>query len=223
MFKNYIKELIGTITVSVQPCVWQLKPCDLQASPRSLSCIASSVPSCTSKDGLSDDQSDCSSELSVQASQVTSQVTSPKTSNTLLAMATTPSPDKSFSIDRETSDPDLLWRRTPQDKIGKINSLGRYEPGWELGPSMNRNDGTKKTSRISKAVKKLVNNEDHEKMKEEMAWQVAEMFVKEVTSVTLSPGPGPGPAIAQSASADYSLADISLDLDNLELPAAKYF
>ena len=64
-------------------------------------------------------------------------------------------------------------------------------------------------------------NEDHDKMKEEMAWQVAEMFVKEVTSVTLSPGPGP--AIAQSASADYSLADISLDLDNLELPAAKYF
>ena len=70
-------------------------------------------------------------------------------------------------------------------------------------------------------------NEDHDKMKEEMAWQVAEMFVKEVTSVTLSPGPGPGPgpgpAITHSASADYSLADISLDLDNLELPAAKYF
>ena len=66
-------------------------------------------------------------------------------------------------------------------------------------------------------------NEDHDKMKEEMAWQVAEMFVKEVTSVTLSPGPGPGPAITNSASADYSLADISLDLDNLELPAAKYF
>ena len=74
------------------------------------------------------------------------QLTSPKTSNTLLAMASA-SPEKPFSIERETNDPDLIWRRTPQDKIGKINSLGRYEPGWDLGPSMNRNDGTKKTSR----------------------------------------------------------------------------
>ena len=151
MFKNYIKELIGTITVSVQPCVWQLKPCDLQASPRSLSCIASSVPSCTSKDGLSDDQSDCSSEVSVQVREVREgrEVASPKTNNTLLAMASaTTSPDKSFSIEKETSDPDLLWRRNNvRDKIGKINSLGRYEPGWDLAPHMNRNDGTKKTSR----------------------------------------------------------------------------
>ena len=47
--------------------------------------------------------------------------------------------------------------------------------------------GTQQTrSRISKAVKKLVSNEEQEKMKEEMAWQVAEMFVKEVTSVTMS-------------------------------------
>ena len=110
-----------------------------------MNCITSSA-SCTSsalsKDGLSDDQSDCSSEVSVQVNQLTS----PKTSNTLLAMASA-SPEKPFSIERETNDPDLIWRRTPQDKIGKINSLGRYEPGWDLGPSMNRNDGTKKTSR----------------------------------------------------------------------------
>ena len=109
-----------------------------------MTCITSSAVSCSSsaisRDGLSDDQSDCSSEVSVQVKEVTS----PKTSNTLLATA---SPEKPFSMERETSDPDLIWRRTPQDKIGKINSLGRYEPGWDLGPSMNRNDGTKKTSR----------------------------------------------------------------------------
>ena len=35
--------------------------------------------------------------------------------------------------------------------------------------------------RLSKAVKKLVSNEEHERMKEEMAWQVAEMIVKDVT------------------------------------------
>ena len=102
-----------------------------QASPRSLSCLTGlSVPS---RDGLSDEQSDCSSEVS---------------SNTLLAMASAPSPDKTFSMDKESGDPDLLWRRNNlRDKIGKINSLGRYEPGWDLAPHMNRNDGTKKTSR----------------------------------------------------------------------------
>ena len=94
---------------------------------------------------LSDDQSDCSSEVSLQVREVAS----PKTNNTLLATASaTTSPDKGFSIDKETSDPDMLWRRNNvRDKIGKINSMGRYEPGWDLAPHMNRNDGTKKTSR----------------------------------------------------------------------------
>ena len=130
MFKNYIKELIGTIT----------------ASPRSLSYITPAA-SCTSS-ALSDDQSDCSSEVSLQVREGR-EVASPKTNNTLLAMASaTTSPDKSFSIDKETSDPDRLWRRNNvRDKIGKINSMGRYEPGWDLAPHMNRNDGTKKTSR----------------------------------------------------------------------------
>ena len=41
--------------------------------------------------------------------------------------------------------------------------------------------------RLSKAVKKLVTNDEHEKLKEEMAWQVAEMIVKDITrSVLLS-------------------------------------
>lgn len=36
-------------------------------------------------------------------------------------------------------------------------------------------------TRFSKAVKKLVTNDEHEKLKEEMAWQVAEMIVRDVT------------------------------------------
>ena len=148
MFKNYIKELIGTITVSsdlsdVDVCTNSVLP---QASPRTLSYITPGVTATTSASSvLSDDQSDCSSEVSVQVREVAS----PKTNNTLLATATTtPSPDKSFSIDKETSDPDMLWRRNNvRDKIGKINSIGRYEPGWDLAPHMTRNDGTKKTSR----------------------------------------------------------------------------
>ena len=121
----------------------------VQASPRTLSYITPGVTSTTSASSvLSDDQSDCSSEVSVQVRDVR-EVASPKTNNTLLAMASaTTSPDKSFSIEKETSDPDLLWRRNNvRDKIGKINSMGRYEPGWDLAPHMNRNDGTKKTSR----------------------------------------------------------------------------
>ena len=77
--------------------------------------------------------------------------------------------------------------------------------------------------RISKAVKKLVSSEDHEKMKEEMAWQVAEMFVKEVTSVTMAED-RPAPSMSASFSCDFSLSDLSLDLDSLEVPPpSKYF
>merc|ERR1712154_629869 len=61
MFKNYIKELIGTIT----------------ASPRTLSYITPGVTSTTSS-VLSDDQSDCSSEVSVQVREGR-EVASPKT------------------------------------------------------------------------------------------------------------------------------------------------
>ena len=45
--------------------------------------------------------------------------------------------------------------------------------------------GTKKTSRLGRVVKNLVTNEEKEKMKEELAWQVAEMIVRDVTSVTM--------------------------------------
>ena len=66
-------------------------------------------------------------------------------------------------------------------------------------------------------------NEDHDKMKEEMAWQVAEMFVKEVTSVTMSPRAEAGMTRSASLANNYSLTDLSLDMDNLDLPSAKYF
>ena len=70
-------------------------------------------------------------------------------------------------------------------------------------------------------------DEDHEKMKEEMAWQVAEMFVKEVTSVTMAEDRQDKPgslSMSTSFSCDYSLSDLSLELDSLEVPPpAKYF
>ena len=72
----------------------------------------------------------------------------------------------------------------------------------------------------------MVSSEDHEKMKEEMAWQVAEMFVKEVTSVTMAENMNSenNARMSTSYSCDYSLSDLSLDLDSLEVPPpAKYF
>ena len=65
-------------------------------------------------------------------------------------------------------------------------------------------------------------------MKEEMAWQVAEMFIKEVTSVTLSDqgqvSEQARTPMNKSYSESYSLvADSNLDLDSEELPSAKYF
>ena len=115
--------------------------------------------------------------------------------------------------------PDNLWRRTPvRNEIGVISSLGRYQPRWREAPDTSPDQAR---SRFSKAVKKLVTNEDHEKMKEEMAWQVAEMFVKDVTNITLS-ADNSQTNLSKSFS-EYSLVDSNLDLDSVELPSAKYF
>merc|ERR1719481_2055471 len=71
-----------------------------------------------------------------------------------------------------------------RNKVGRVNSFGRYEPGLDLAPRMSHTEGTKKTSRFGRVVKNLVTNEEKEKMKEELAWQVAEAIVRDVTSIT---------------------------------------
>ena len=66
-------------------------------------------------------------------------------------------------------------------------------------------------------------------MKEEMAWQVAEMFVKEVTNVTMSEDQLNDNkdvsrlSMSKSFNESFSLADLNIDLDNLELSPSKYF
>jgi A-kinase anchor protein 10 len=111
--------------------------------------------------------------------------------NTLLAMEDTAPPlrkiirnvdDREMSIDsRQLYDPDSLWRRRQQTGLnfGRINAMGRFETDIEPEPDR------KEESRITKVVKKLVNMEE-DKAKEEMAWQIAEMIVKDITSLTLS-------------------------------------
>ncbi|XP_075221188.1 A-kinase anchoring protein pkaap [Lycorma delicatula] len=89
------------------------------------------------------------------------------------------------SIDTSVKhDPDSIWRRRRQHSglsIGRIDQLGRFETDIEPEPDR------KSESRITRVVKKLV-NKDEGKAQQEMAWQVAEMIVRNITNVTMGGG-----------------------------------
>ncbi|KAK5644692.1 hypothetical protein RI129_005992 [Pyrocoelia pectoralis] len=81
---------------------------------------------------------------------------------------------------RQLYDPDSLWKRKRHNRLslGRISALGKYEPDFEPEPDKSV------TSKLKIAVKKFVNIEEDSK-KQEMAWQVAEMIVKDITNITL--------------------------------------
>ena len=118
--------------------------------------------------------SDCSSEKSFS------------TNSTFLAME---NPNKSIkkaktdmSIDtRHLYDPDSLWRRRKHHRLslGRVTELGRFEPDFEPEPDK------KNGSKLKNVMRKFVNM-DEDGTKEEMAWQVAEMIVKDITNITLN-------------------------------------
>ncbi|XP_036327783.1 A-kinase anchor protein 10, mitochondrial [Rhagoletis pomonella] len=99
---------------------------------------------------------------------------------------------------RQLTNPNLLWRRSYSSeggalKFGHINELGRYERDFETVDSVasETSYGGKLNwslnlsgNKIKNAMRKLVNLPE-DKVQEEIAWQVAEMIVKDVTSVTL--------------------------------------
>ena len=94
-----------------------------------------------SRDSCSDTRSDCSSEPGRESA---------RSHNTLLAgSGSQPALLPQLRLDQDQDgDPDQLWRRVPvREKVGRINSIGRYEPGWDLAPDMTRLDGTKQSSR----------------------------------------------------------------------------
>uniref|UniRef100_A0A8D7ZW54 A-kinase anchor protein 10, mitochondrial n=1 Tax=Culex pipiens TaxID=7175 RepID=A0A8D7ZW54_CULPI len=120
--------------------------------------------------------------------------------NTLLAM-----PDASFHrkrlnppsssqadlmlIDsRQLYNPDLLWRRNSVAGLtfGRVDALGRYERDFDMAEPPQDDDRWSK-NRLKKAMRKLVNLPE-DKAQEELAWQVAEMIVKDITSVTMNGG-----------------------------------
>ncbi|KAK4876376.1 hypothetical protein RN001_012798 [Aquatica leii] len=118
--------------------------------------------------------SDCSSEKSFC------------TSSTFLAMEVPKSIRRKekgadMNIDsRQLYDPDSLWKRKRNNRLslGRISALGKYEPDFEPEPDKSV------TSKLKIAMKKFVNLEEDSK-KEEMAWKVAEMIVKDITNITL--------------------------------------
>jgi len=236
LYNNYVKELIAMI----------------QATPPSHSSMQTSLSATRTE---SDTRSSCSSTCS-------SERLPRSTSNTLLASSSGLRASTSFDCG-ELQDPDSIWRRRPVKnkvivllvlkkycycckQVGRVNSFGRYQPGLDLAPQMSRTEGTKKTSRLGRVVKNLVTNEEKEKMKEELAWQVAEEIVRGVTSVTMpdketsvngkelksfeddgsvgflsSASSGLGSSIAamrKSKSESFNLKGL-----NMELPTAKYF
>ncbi|RZC41698.1 RGS domain containing protein [Asbolus verrucosus] len=120
--------------------------------------------------------SDCSSERSFS------------TNSTFLALeinhnSAKKSRDKctDMSIDtKQLCDPDSLWKRKRNHRLscGRVTALGKFETDLEPEPDKN---GFK----LKNVVKKFVSL-DEDKKREEMAWQVAEMIVKDITSVTLN-------------------------------------
>ncbi|KAH8351610.1 hypothetical protein KR059_009311, partial [Drosophila kikkawai] len=127
--------------------------------------------------------------------------------NTLLAsMDTLPSKTTinqqqsgNLNIDaRQLTNPQLLWQRPVVGalKFGFVNSLGRYERDFEAVDAVALKSQpwslSVSGSKIKNAMRKLVNLPE-DNVQEEIAWQVAEMIVKDVTSVTLSGKTTPPP------------------------------
>lgn len=128
--------------------------------------------------------------------------------NTLLAMPDVsfhrkrlnPPPTSGGSSDlmlidsRQLYNPDLLWRRNSVAGLtfGRVDALGRYERDFDMAEPPQDDDRWSK-NRLKKAMRKLVNLPE-DKAQEELAWQVAEMIVKDITSVTMNAGTGETPA-----------------------------
>ncbi|KAK4304645.1 hypothetical protein Pmani_023413 [Petrolisthes manimaculis] len=133
-------------------------------------------------------ESTCSSEQSgsVSGSVGGSGTTSTSTThNTLLAMDTRrlrdlTEPSLAMRIDEtQLVNPESLWRRQNYSRLscGFINELGRFESDIQLHPDM------RSESRLRKLRRFVMREED--KVREDLAYRVAEMVIRDVTNVTL--------------------------------------
>ncbi|XP_076666163.1 A-kinase anchoring protein pkaap isoform X2 [Andrena cerasifolii] len=120
--------------------------------------------------------SDCSSEVSSVSFTMHSTLQAGNEGNR--AVRNKAKVNGGMNIDtRQLYDPDSLWRRNKYSlSVGYIDDLGRFIT--EIEPER------KSESRLTRVVKRLVNMEQ-DKAKEELAWKIAEMIVREITSLTL--------------------------------------
>lgn len=81
---------------------------------------------------------------------------------------------------RELYDPDALWKRKKCHtlSLGRVNELGKYETYFEPEPD-------KKEFKLKNVLRKVMSFDDDDKKREDMAWQVAELIVKDITKITL--------------------------------------
>lgn len=125
-----------------------------------------------------------------------------------------PSATMDMNIDaRQLRDPDMLWRRSDLNGLnfGRVDALGRYERDYDMAPFGDRHNLSFASpankpvvnsldtgiaalqttgNKIKQAVRKLVHLPE-DKIQEEIAWQVAEMIVRDITNITLSPTDSP--------------------------------
>ncbi|XP_022918327.1 A-kinase anchor protein 10, mitochondrial [Onthophagus taurus] len=127
--------------------------------------------------------SDCGSERSFSTNSTFLAMENPYNRHRVKIKNTNKTKTTDMNIDtRQLYDPDSLWKRKRYRNrlsFGRVTELGRFETDFE--PEPDKNQGSK----LRDVVKKFVNL-DEDKKKEEMAWQVAEMIVKDITNVTLS-------------------------------------
>jgi len=85
----------------------------------------------------------------------------------------------------DVDDPDALWRRKHNAGpliFGKINPMGDYRSELGFHPDTLKKKGS---SRITKALKSLVQDESEIRAREDMAAQIAQMVINDVTSLTM--------------------------------------
>lgn len=137
-------------------------------------------------------KSDCSIEHVKNLRQKFSQHKLLRQSESIGACANATNLQIDFKI---LSNPDLLWKRSNSTNgeslsFGRVDEMGRFERDFPDGVIPGEDEKwTLATGghKIKNAVRKLVNLPE-EKVQEEIAWRVAEMIVKDVTSVTLAGG-----------------------------------
>ncbi|XP_071944999.1 A-kinase anchor protein 10, mitochondrial-like [Antedon mediterranea] len=91
-----------------------------------------------------------------------------------------------FTIDSGVLNPSSLWTRPNQSPMsfGTVNSLGQFVAEYEPDPEVAQHKAKGKFS-----LRKLVTKEE-DKTKEDMAWKVAQMIIKDVNMQTHNTGVG---------------------------------